>query len=143
MRLNDMAHVRAQTIAARIKPNVRQPGQPRWSRAATAIAATANGRAKRVCENLTNSAHLRSVPNIRLSVAFNSANDQAAASAPGAATRPAIGRSGPLMTFTPVPPASAGRVFAARPGDRAHGPQPYRRPARWFGDGYRRTGWPG
>src|SRR5713101_7049535 len=143
MRLKDMAQVRAQTIAARIKPNVRQPGQPRWSRAATAIAAKANGKAKTVCENLTNSAHLRSVPNIRLSPAFSSANGQAAAAAPGAAARLAIGRSGPLTTFTRVPPASAGRVFAVRPGDRAHGPQPYRPPARWIGDGYRRTGSPG
>src|SRR3989442_13096054 len=118
MRLKDMAHVRAQTIAARIKPNVRQPGQPRWSRAATAFAAKANGKAKTVCENLTNSAHLRSVPNIPVFPAFSSANDPAAVSASGAAARPAIGRSGPLATFTRVPPASAGRVFAVRPGDR-------------------------
>ena len=58
MRLNAMAQVRAQTIAARIRPKVRQPGQPRLSRAATAIAASANGSAKTVCEKRTNEAHL-------------------------------------------------------------------------------------
>ena len=57
MRLKAMAQVRAQTIAARISPKVRQPGQPRWSRAATTIAASANGRAKTVCEKRTNEAH--------------------------------------------------------------------------------------
>src|SRR5437667_7638420 len=55
MRLNDIAHVRAQTIAATISANVRHPGQPRLSRAATTIAARAKGRAKRVWESLTNS----------------------------------------------------------------------------------------
>src|SRR5438045_8231240 len=34
IRLNAIAQVRAQTIAARTRPNVRQPGQPRRSRAA-------------------------------------------------------------------------------------------------------------
>ena len=46
-----------QTIAARISPNVRQPGQPRLSRAATIIAASANGSAKTVCEKRTNEPH--------------------------------------------------------------------------------------
>src|SRR6266508_82744 len=41
IRLNAMAQVRAQTIAARIRPNVRQPGQPFRSRAATTIDARA------------------------------------------------------------------------------------------------------
>ena len=57
-RLKLIAQVRAQTIAARISPNVRQPGQPRLSRAATAIAASANGSAKTVCEKRTNEPHL-------------------------------------------------------------------------------------
>jgi hypothetical protein len=57
MRLNAIAHVRAQIIATRINPNTRHPGHPRLSRAATAIAAKANGSAKTVCENLTNEAH--------------------------------------------------------------------------------------
>ena len=48
MRLKAMAQLRAQTMAARMRPNVRQPGQPRWSRAATAIAARAKGSAKTV-----------------------------------------------------------------------------------------------
>jgi hypothetical protein len=64
MRLNAIAHVRAQTIAARISPNVRQPGQPRWLRAATSIAASANGSAKIVCEKRTNEAHLLIKENI-------------------------------------------------------------------------------
>src|SRR5262245_2289114 len=58
MRLNAMAHVRAHTIATRIKPNVFQPGQPRLSRAATHIAASAKGNAKIVCEKRTNESHL-------------------------------------------------------------------------------------
>src|SRR6185369_932600 len=57
IRLKAMAQVLAQTMAARIKPNFFQPGQPRLSRAATAIAASAKGSAKAVWENLTNSAH--------------------------------------------------------------------------------------
>ena len=57
MRLNAMAQVRAQTMAARISPKILQPGQPRLSRAATAIAASANGRAKTVCGKRTNEAH--------------------------------------------------------------------------------------
>ncbi len=57
MRLNAIAHVRAQTIAARISPKVRQPGQPRCARAATTIAASANGSAKTVCEKRTNEPH--------------------------------------------------------------------------------------
>src|ERR1017187_6795826 len=57
MRLNAIAQVRAQIIAARTSPNVRQPGQPRLSRAATAMAASAKGRAKTVCEKRTKEAH--------------------------------------------------------------------------------------
>ena len=57
MRLNAIAHVRAQIIAARISPKIFQPGQPRFSRAATSIAASANGSAKTVCEKRTNEAH--------------------------------------------------------------------------------------
>src|SRR5262245_50111192 len=57
MRLNAIAHVRAQTIAARINPNVRQPGQPRSSRDATSMAASANGSAKIVCEKRTKPPH--------------------------------------------------------------------------------------
>src|SRR5439155_6575557 len=34
--------------------------------------------------------------------------------------------------LTPVPPAIAASVFAARPNGPAHGPPPYPRPARWF-----------
>ena len=67
MRLNAIAQVRAQTIAARISPKVRQPGQPRLSRAATIIAASANGRAKTVCENRTNEAHFLIEENIEQS----------------------------------------------------------------------------
>src|SRR5215470_2142304 len=58
MRLKAIAQVRAQTIAVRISPRARQPGQPRLSRAATVIAANANGRANSVCEKRTNDAHL-------------------------------------------------------------------------------------
>src|SRR2546429_2889213 len=64
MRLKVIAQVRAQSIAARIRPNVRQPGQPRWSRAATTMEARANGSAKTVWENLTNEAHLMNAENI-------------------------------------------------------------------------------
>src|ERR1019366_3351717 len=64
MRLNAIAHVRAQTIAARISPNMRQPGQPRFSRAAISIAASANGNAKIVCEKRTNESHLLIKENI-------------------------------------------------------------------------------
>jgi cation transport regulator ChaC len=46
MRLKAIAQVRAQTMAARIRPKVRQPGQPRCSRAATIIAASAKGSAR-------------------------------------------------------------------------------------------------
>src|SRR5207302_11316350 len=58
MRLKAMAQVRAQTIAARISPKIRQPGQPRFSRAATAMAASAKGSANKVWEKRTNEAHL-------------------------------------------------------------------------------------
>lgn len=56
MRLNPIAAVRAQTIAARINPTTRPPGHPR---AATTIAANANGNANTVCENRTNSKYFR------------------------------------------------------------------------------------
>jgi hypothetical protein len=59
--LNAIAQVRAQTIAARISANTLHPGHPRVSRAATTIAAIANGRAKIVWLNFTNSAHFRTV----------------------------------------------------------------------------------
>src|SRR5213593_360738 len=80
IRLNAIAHVRAQTIAARMSRNVFSPGQPRLSRAAMAIEASANGRANRVWEILTNSPHLRSVPN----------------------TRPLSGQSRPLVNAHPL-----------------------------------------
>jgi hypothetical protein len=56
--LNAIAQVRAQTIAAKISPKVFQPGQPRFARAATSIAASANGNAKTVCEKRTKPPHL-------------------------------------------------------------------------------------
>ena len=59
IRLNDMAQVRAQTIAARMSKKILQPGQPRLSRAATAIEAKAKGSAKMVWGNLMNSDHFR------------------------------------------------------------------------------------
>src|SRR5262249_4334827 len=43
MRLKLIAQVRAETIAARMSRKALQPGQPRFSRAATSIAASANG----------------------------------------------------------------------------------------------------
>jgi hypothetical protein len=64
MRLKAIAQVRAQTIAATINPNVCQPGQPRFSRAATAIAANANGSAKIVCEKRTKESHFEIIENI-------------------------------------------------------------------------------
>jgi hypothetical protein len=57
MRLNAIAHVRAQTIAAKISPQILHPGHPRVSRDATTIAASANGSANTVCENRTNDPH--------------------------------------------------------------------------------------
>src|SRR5688572_26907005 len=57
MRLKAIAHVRAQKTAATMRKNKRHPGQPRWSRAATAIEASAKGSAKTVWEIFTNSAH--------------------------------------------------------------------------------------
>ena len=59
-----MAQVRAHIIAARINPKILPPGQPRFSRAATSIAAKAKGRANTVWEKRTNSPHLRSVANM-------------------------------------------------------------------------------
>src|SRR5213592_4047343 len=64
IRLNDIAQVRAQTKAARIKPKVRQPGQPRWSRAATTMEASAKGSAKTVWDSLTKEAHFLITENI-------------------------------------------------------------------------------
>ena len=66
MRLKVMAHVRALTMAARIKPNTLMPGQPRFSLDATAIAASAKGKAKSVWENRTKDAHFLSNANIDL-----------------------------------------------------------------------------
>src|ERR1041385_9159266 len=43
IRLKAIAHVRAQTMAARMKRKVRQPGQPRLARAATSMAASVKG----------------------------------------------------------------------------------------------------
>src|SRR5271154_2644618 len=60
MRLNAMAQVRAQTIAATMRPKVFQPGQPWRSRAATTIAASANGSAKTGWKSFTKEAHLGS-----------------------------------------------------------------------------------
>src|SRR5687767_719477 len=57
MRLKAIAQVRAQKTAATIKRNNLQPGHPRESFAATAMEASAKGRAKTVCEIFTNSAH--------------------------------------------------------------------------------------
>src|SRR5436853_6231201 len=62
IRLKLMAQVLAQTMAARIRRKFFQPGHPPLSLAATTMAATANGRAKTVWENFTNSAHLRTPP---------------------------------------------------------------------------------
>ena len=64
MRLKAIAQVRAQIIARRMSPNVRQPGQPRLSRAATHIAASAKGKAKTVCEKRTKEAHFWIAENI-------------------------------------------------------------------------------
>jgi hypothetical protein len=47
-RLKAMAQVRAETMAARISPKVRHPGHPELARAATAMAAKANGSANTV-----------------------------------------------------------------------------------------------
>ena len=48
IRLKAIAHVRAQTIAARINRKIRQPGHPLFSREAIAIDANAKGNAKTV-----------------------------------------------------------------------------------------------
>ncbi len=53
MRLKAMAQVRAQTIAAKIRRKILEPGQPRVARAATIIEASAKGSAKIVCDNFT------------------------------------------------------------------------------------------
>ena len=59
IRLNPIAAVRAHTIAAKLSKNVRPPGHPCVSRAATAILDNANGSANTVCSNRTNSKYLR------------------------------------------------------------------------------------
>ena len=59
IRLNPIAAVRAQTMAARVKMKIRQPGQPPPSRDATAMLASANGNAKTVCEKRTNAKYFR------------------------------------------------------------------------------------
>src|SRR5215467_9529062 len=79
IRLKTMAQVRPQTIAARINPNVLHPGQPRFSRAATAIAARAKGKAKRVWENRMNEAHLRIAENIVSFLLFLPSSEQTVA----------------------------------------------------------------
>src|SRR5690606_28383670 len=61
IRLKLIAHVRAVTRAATTRRNTRQPGQPRSSRAATTIAASATGIAKIVWLSLTKDAHSRAV----------------------------------------------------------------------------------
>ncbi len=65
--LLDVPRATRQIWETEVKPGVaaRQPGQPRFSRAAMAIAARANGSAKMVWENLTNSPHLRMTLSIR------------------------------------------------------------------------------
>ena len=56
---------RTKTVAPRSRQSGwSQPGQPCWSRAATNIAASANGRAKIVWENFPNSPQLRSRRNM-------------------------------------------------------------------------------
>ena len=76
MRLNAIAQVRAVIIASRMRPKSFQPGQPSFingaascasrsstanpARAASTIEASAKGRAKMVCENLTNPPHFSS-----------------------------------------------------------------------------------
>jgi hypothetical protein len=52
MRLNAIAQVRAQNMAARMSRKTRHPGHPWRSRAATAIDARAKGSANTVWENL-------------------------------------------------------------------------------------------
>src|SRR4051812_39513259 len=64
MRLKAIAHVRAQTMAAKISPKVFHPGQPRFSLAATTIEANANGKAKTVWDSLTKEAYLEIEVNI-------------------------------------------------------------------------------
>jgi hypothetical protein len=61
MRLNAIAHVRPHAIAAVISRNNLHPGQPLLPRAATTIPANANGSAKIVWLNFTNSPHFRTL----------------------------------------------------------------------------------
>src|SRR5208282_4758248 len=112
MRLKAMAQVRAQTIAARIRPKIFQPGQPRLSRAATNIAASANGSAKTVCEKRTNPPHFRS-------------EDRGLKMDDGVLSAVMCGNSsGPFaifhLRFTRALPTSAKQVFVAGPDDPAH-----------------------
>ena len=55
-----MAQVRPLTMAASTSTKTRHPGQPRWSRAASIMEASAKGRANTVWLNFTNEAHLES-----------------------------------------------------------------------------------
>src|SRR5437016_3040871 len=65
IRLNAIAHVRAQTMAVTMSASFGHPGQPRFSRAATAIAARAKGMAKRVWENLMKAAQFLMAENMQ------------------------------------------------------------------------------
>src|SRR3954465_9907871 len=96
IRLKAMAHVRALTMAAMIKPNVDQPGQPSFSREATTMAATAKGRAKIVCENFTNSPHLRICENILANRAPPASEERVSAGRPN--------DRGPVRRRYPRPP---------------------------------------
>src|SRR5688572_11931068 len=58
IRLKDIAQVRAVRTAPTMNKNLSQPGHPRVSRAAKVIEANANGKAKTVCDSLTNCPHL-------------------------------------------------------------------------------------
>jgi len=113
MRLNAIAQVLAQTIAARISAKVRQPGHPWLLRAATAIAANAKGSAKTVCENFTKEPQRLSKETISEPL-------------------PII----PARRTTVEPGGSARRC------GRALAPQLYRPPALPFVDACRRRGWP-
>jgi len=64
IRLKAIAQVRAQTIAVTMSASLGQPGHPRFSRAATAMAARAKGMAKRVWENLMKAAQFLIMENM-------------------------------------------------------------------------------
>src|SRR5258706_4887393 len=126
MRLNAIGQVRAQIIAARMSPNFFQPGHPRFSRAATAMEASANGRAKTVWLNFTNSAHFRIMRNIENST-------------PG--TGPGYSVSGDFK-FNPSPPPILSPASAVFPDGQAPAPPPCPPPVRWSLDDCKRTDWP-